>query len=103
MIRKVNFKEAKDLIDNKKDLVLIDVRDEEEYITGHAEGAVLLPVSEMDGDSLLDLVPDTDTPVMVYCRSGMRSARAALILDESGYEEIYDIGSLAGWHYGLEY
>ena len=102
MIRKLDFSQAKALLDARPDAVLLDVREEEEYITGHAAGALLLPLDELNDESALDLIPDLDTPVLVYCRSGVRSHAAALRLEDYGYGEIYDLGSLVGWPYGLE-
>ena len=102
MIRKLDFSQAKALLDARPDAVLLDVREEEEYITGHASGAQLLPLDELNDESALDLIPDLDTPVLVYCRSGYRSNVAAHKLDEYGYTRVYDLGSLIGWPYGLE-
>ena len=102
MIKRVSFAEAKALLDSLPEKVLLDVREEEEYITGHAVDAVLLPVDELTDETALDAIPDLDTPVLVYCRSGYRSNVAAHRLEEFGYREIYDLGSLIGWPYGLE-
>ena len=101
MIRHVNFSEAHEILTSRPNAVLLDVRDEAEYITGHALDSILLPNHEIDEDLAADAIPTYDTPVLVYCRSGRRSAEAARKLDEYGYTEIYDIGSLAGWPYGL--
>ncbi len=102
MIRRVNFSEAKTLLDTLPERVLLDVREEEEYITGHAVGAELLPVGAITDETADELIPSPDTPVLVYCRSGARSALAALKLEELGYTTVYDIGGLTGWPYGLE-
>ena len=100
--RKISFAEAKEILDNDANAVLLDVREEAEYITGHAVDAVLLPLRELDAVSAAEAIPSHDTPVLVYCRSGRRSREAALILAELGYTEVYDIGSLIGWPYGTE-
>ncbi len=102
MIRRIGFAEAKMLLDSWPDAVLLDVREEEEYITGHAVNARLLPVDELSDETALDVIPELSTPVLVYCRSGYRSNVAAHKLEGFGYEEIYDLGSLIGWPYGLE-
>ena len=101
MHRKVNFAQAKQLLDTLPDCVLIDVREEEEFITGHAVDAVLLPVDELTEETAAEVIPDRETPVLVYCRSGYRSDMAARKLDSMGYTQVYDIGSLIGWPYGL--
>ena len=100
--RKISFAEAKEILDNDANAVLLDVREEAEYITGHAVDAVLLPLGELDAASAAEAIPSHDTPVLVYCRSGRRSREAALRLAELGYTEVYDIGSLIGWPYGTE-
>ena len=101
MIRKIGFQQAKELLDSEPGAVLLDVREEPEYITGHAVDAILLPVDELTDERALDVIPSLDTPVLVYCRSGYRSNVAAHKLEEYGYERIYDVGSLIGWPYGL--
>ena len=101
-VRAVDFREAKRLLDTLPDCVLLDVREEEEYITGHAVDAQLLPVDTITAETAAALIPTKATPVLVYCRSGMRSRRAAAILAALGYGEIYDMGGLVGWPYGLE-
>ena len=95
MIRKLSFAESHNML-SREGVVLLDVREEPEYITGHAAGAELLPVDEITAETAAELIPSTDTPVMVCCRTGRRSERAAGIL------EIYDMGGLVGWPYGLE-
>ena len=100
--RKISFAEAKEILDNDANAVLLDVREEAEYITGHAVDAVLLPLRELDAASAAEAIPSHDTSVLVYCRSGRRSREAALRLAELGYTEVYDIGSLIGWPYGTE-
>ncbi len=101
MIKRISFAEAKELLDTLPDKVLLDVREEEEYITGHAVDAVLLPVDELTDETALDAIPSLSTPVLVYCRSGYRSNIAAHRLADFGYETVYDIGGLVGWPYGL--
>ena len=102
MIRRLDFAQAKTLLDARPDAVLLDVREEEEFIIGHASGAQLLPLDELNRESAMEKIPSADTPVLVYCRSGVRSHAAALRLEDFGYEQIYDLGSLVGWPYGLE-
>ena len=102
MIRRVDFAEAHELLQSGGEKVLLDVREEPEYLTGHAADALLLPVDEITAESAAELIPSHDTPVLVYCRTGRRSAQAALMLEDLGYSEIYDMGGLVGWPYGLE-
>ena len=102
MIEKVSFEKAKSLMDTLPEYILLDVREEEEYITGHAVDSTLLPVDDIDELSASMLLPDKDVPVLVYCRTGRRSDEAAHKLEDLGYKTLYDIGGLIGWPYGLE-
>ena len=102
MVRKITFKEAGRILAEEKNAVLLDVREEDEYITGHAIDALLLPVDEITPQRAAEALPDRGAPILVYCRNGRRSRRAAKLLDGFGYTQLYDLGSLIGWPYGLE-
>lgn len=101
--RKVSFGEAKALMDRTAHWLLLDVREEEEYITGHADGAVLFPVDSINEQTAAELIPDKATPVFVYCKTGARAELAAETLAALGYTQLYDIGSLSGWPFGLSF
>lgn len=101
--RKVTFREAKELMDRLKGWLLFDVREEEEYITGHADGAVLFPVDTITGTTAAERIPEKETPVFLYCKTGARAELAAERLAALGYRQIYNIGSLSGWPYGLAF
>ena len=101
MAVKLSFKQAHELLIDGGELILLDVREEPEYLSGHAVDAMLLPVDEITEDSASALIPEKETPVMVYCRTGRRSAEAARKLESFGYRNVYDLGGLVGWPYGL--
>ena len=106
MIDYISFEEGKHILDTCPGSVLLDVRTEEEYGIEHAAGAVLLPQEDletMDEGEILDVLPDLDSPVLVYCRTGRRAALAAVKLEELGYTRLYNLGGLNGWPYGMEY
>lgn len=99
---KISFERAFELIKGEKKALMVDVREEEEYITGHAENAVLFPVDDINAETAAMLLPDKDRAMILYCRSGRRSAEAVEKLKALGYTELYDVGSLIGWPYGME-
>lgn len=106
MIDYISFEEGKHILDTCPGSVLLDVRTEEEYGIEHAAGAILLPQEDletMDEGEILDVLPDLDAPVLLYCRTGRRAALAAVKLDELGYTRLYNLGGLNGWPYGMEY
>lgn len=106
MIDYISFEEGKHILDTCPGSILLDVRTEEEYGIEHAAGAVLLPQEDletMDEGDILEVLPDLDAPVLLYCRTGRRAALAAVKLEELGYTRLYNLGGLNGWPYGMEY
>lgn len=95
----IDAEEARRMMDDSAFFVLVDVRTEEEYKEAHIEGALLLPNEEIE-TSAADLLPDKGATILVYCRSGRRSAEAAKKLAEMGYTAIYDFGGIIDWPYG---
>lgn len=74
---------------------LVDVRTPEEFAAGHIPGALNIPVDEVER-RIAEFGP-RDEPVVLYCRSGNRSAHAARMLEASGYGEVYDLGAMSKW------
>lgn len=79
--------------------IVLDVRTDEEFKSGHLQGAVNMNVNDPSfGDRLKQL--DTTQPVFVYCLAGGRSARAAEILKEMGFPAVYNMeGGMSRWSY----
>lgn len=101
--QRISFAQARELMDSGRPFVFLDVRTEEEYAAEHAAGAVLFPLDEIDRTLAQKTIPDPNTAILLYCRTGRRSRLAAAKLLEYGYSHIYDLGSLSGWPYGREY
>ncbi len=76
--------------------LLLDVRTPEEFAAGHVEGAVNVPVQELAEKWASLSVPD-DREVVVYCRSGRRSAQAKTVLEGKGVKRVVDIGGMSNW------
>lgn len=74
--------------------LLLDVRTPGEFAGGHVEGAKNVPVETLPSGAAG--LP-TDKPVVVYCRSGARSARAKGILMQSGFATVHDLGPMSAW------
>lgn len=81
-------------LDADRDHFLLDVRRPDEFAGGHIAGATNISVETLANN--LSRVP-RDTPIVLYCRSGNRSAQAADILAEAGYTEVYDMGGIIEW------
>jgi len=77
---------------------LLDVRTPKEYEDGHIEGAVNIDYFDENFLSQAEQRFNKDQPVMLYCRSGNRSAKATAIMKEAGFKEIYDLkGGYMQW------
>ena len=73
--------------------VLLDVRQIEEFNAGHIDGAVLVP-HDMIAEKIGAFVPNKNTPVYIYCRSGRRSAIAVEAMKKLGYTNLIDLGGM---------
>ena len=96
----ITSEEAKKMMDQEDSLIIVDVRTQEEYDAGYIEGAVLIPDFDIETKAE-SLLPDKDATILVYCRSGRRSAIAAQKLVELGYQNIYDFGGIIDWNYDI--
>ena len=97
----ISPEEAKVLMDTQEDYVILDVRTQEEFDTGHIPGAVLIPNTEI-ADRAEQELPDKDQLLLVYCRSGNRIKQASQILVELGYTHIREFGGINDWPYEIE-
>lgn len=96
--RTMTQEEAKARMDSKDEIIVLDVRTEAEYNDEHIPGAILIP-NETITDEMPELLPDLDAEILVYCRSGNRSAQAAKKLLSIGYTNVYDFGGIINWPY----
>lgn len=88
--------EAKKIIDENTDIEIVDVRDEDELVEGYIENSILIPLDTFRENAEKTL-EDKNKTILVYCRSGRRSAMACEILDELGYTDVYDFGGIIDW------
>ena len=88
---------AQMLLDRQDGVLLLDVRTPEEFAEGHIPGA--LNVNWFDEDFMEQLEPvlRKDIPVLIYCRGGNRSARAAALIQSSGYPAYNLLGGYQAW------
>lgn len=90
--KQVRVNEVRDLVE--QGAVIIDVREENEFAAGHVKGAKNIPLSQFR--ERMDEIPK-DVPVYVHCRSAQRSYNAVMALENSGYDNVYNIsGSFLG-------
>ena len=99
--QQITQEKAKEMMDTQ-DVLILDVREQDEYDSGHIPGAVLLPVGTITKDTAAAVIDDLDTVVLVYCRSGNRSKTASKALADLGYTNIYEFGGINTWPYEVE-
>lgn len=77
--------------------LLLDVRTDEEFATGHLKGAKQIDISRSNFKEQVAKL-DKDVSVYVYCRSGARSGRAAKMMKGMGFKEVYNLeGGIMAW------
>ena len=99
--QQITQEEAKDMMDTQE-VIVLDVREQDEFDSGHIPGAVLLPVGTIAEDTAAAVIDDPDTVVLVYCRSGNRSKTASQALADLGYTNVYEFGGINDWPYEIE-
>ena len=79
---------------NREDALVVDVRDQGEYESGHILGARSIPLARIESSDL----KRKDKPVIVYCESGDRASKAAALLRKKGFDKVVLLnGGLGAW------
>jgi len=95
LFKTVSPQEAKNLIENRKDLLLIDVRGQDELHEGYIEGSTLMP--------LWDIIkgvqrPPKNKPILLICAVGGRSLALGQLMSKNGWDEVYNLkGGISAW------
>lgn len=98
---KISAEQAHQIMTSGEAYILLDVRTPEEYAERHIPGAVLIPDYELKSRAEREL-PDKDRLILVYCRSGNRSQKAANALLKMGYTNVKDFGGIIDWPFETE-
>ena len=88
--------ELQSKLNAKENFMLLDVRTQEEYNAGYIAGAILLPYDEINAKATI-VLPDKEKEIVLYCRSGRRSAIAKKSLLDLGYQKVVDFGGVKRW------
>ena len=99
----ISYEEAKKIMDEQEDIIILDVRTEEEFKGGYIKGAVLFPSQEVNEETAAEKLPDKDQTILIYCSSGGRSKKVAQQLVDMGYTNIYEFGGINSWPYEIYY
>jgi len=96
-IKEILPKTLKEKMDQQEQFVLVDVREESEWISGHIPQAIHLSKGIIERD-IEKKIPDHQTQVVVYCSGGFRCALVANSLQQMGYTNVYSLDTgLQGW------
>lgn len=93
--------EAKRIMDEESDYIIVDAREQSEYDEGHIKGAIVIPYTEIK-QKAEELLPNKTQLILVYCRSGRRSKIAAQSLANMGYKNVKEFGGIIDWQYEIE-
>lgn len=97
----ISQEEAKERMDTEENVIILDVRTEEEFAEGHIPGAVCIP-NETIEETVTEQLPDKEQLILVYCRSGNRSKQASEKLAGMGYSNVKEFGGINTWKYDIE-
>ncbi len=90
----ITVEQGKKMID-EGEVFILDVRTVEEYDAGHINGSILIPLTDLE--KRLNEIP-RDRKILVYCRTGHRSAQASEILVKNGFTQVYNMkGGITEW------
>lgn len=93
-VKQIDIEKYKQMLANKQDHLLVDVREESEWNAGHVMGALHLSKGVIERD-VETKVPEKDTPMVLYCGGGFRSALSADALQKMGYTNVISLDG--GW------
>ena len=96
----ITAEQAKTIMDTESDYIIIDARTDEEFASGHIEGAILIPEYEIASRAENE-IPNKDQLILVYCRSGRRSKIASEELVKLGYTNVKEFGGIIDWPYDI--
>lgn len=96
-MNQITVAEVKEALDKKEEVVILDVRSQEEVERGKIDGSIHLPMDEIVS-KVNSVIPDKNSKVIIYCLSGSRSFIAAEFLENLGYKNVFDMANgLLAW------
>jgi len=98
--KSITAEKAKNIMDEQTNYIILDVRTESEFAEGHINGAILIPDYDI-GTKVEEKLPNKESLILVYCRSGRRSQLAAKEMVKLGYTNVLDFGGIVDWPYEI--
>lgn len=88
--KNINYKQLIEMKKESSRTIILDVRSVQEYNEGHINGAILIPLFELD-QKAEQILKNKKQTIIVYCKSGIRSIKAIEILIKKGYTNLYNL------------
>lgn len=86
----LSLNEIKEIMKNNENAILVDVRSRQEYLEGHLNGSVNIPLYELE-QCCERTLKDKEAIIIVYCQYGVRSKKAIMLLKRHGYRNLYHL------------
>ena len=86
----LSLNEIKEIMKNNDNAILVDVRSRQEYLEGHLNGSVNIPLYELE-QCCERTLKDKEAIIIVYCQYGARSKKAIMLLKRHGYRNLYHL------------
>ena len=93
-MKSITVQELHSLLNNNKNISLVDVREKEERVMASIKGSIHVPMMAIPHQ--LELF-NKDEPIYLFCHSGVRSAQACLYLEQQGFDSVNIIGGIHAW------
>lgn len=100
--KNVSMAEGLKIAEENPDAIILDVRRNDEYKSGHIPGARLLTMETISAESAAKVLPNKNQLILIYCRSGRRSKIAAQSLLDLGYTNLIEFGGILDYKGKLE-
>lgn len=100
--KNVSMAEGLKIAEENPDAIILDVRRDDEYKSGHIPGARLLTMETISAESAAKVLPNKNQLILIYCRSGRRSKIAAQKLLDLGYTNLIEFGDIMEYKGKLE-
>ena len=88
--------EIVEIMEENEGYIILDVRTIEEYNEGHIPNAICIPNETID-ENVVNILPDKNQLILIYCRSGNRSKQATEKLENLGYTNLIEFGGIMDW------
>lgn len=94
----ITVQELKEKLDNKEDIVFLDVREPAEYAEANIDGATLFPLGKIATMQIEELEDLREKEIVIHCRSGARSMQACMLLEQLGFKQTTNVqGGIMAW------